>query len=83
MHWVGILLLHGCKLPFVGVLAFRVFAVADLVIFEDALNVALHESREVWVMHSADRPSVHLIQVQRFQVNFIFLIVPLFRKGDG
>ena len=77
MNNLGSLLLYLSQLALVCVFAFRVFSVADLVVLKDPSHFTSHMILNVRVMFGSDGPGEHLGQVQRAQVNFFNLTLPL------
>ena len=81
MHRVRVLGLDFSELALVSILALRVLSIANLVVLKDALNVCKHELLQFGVVHGTNSPSVHLIQVESLQVDFLLLAVPFFGQS--
>ena len=82
MHGIRVLFLHLRQRFLIGVIALRILSVANLVVLQDPLNIRLHVGGQTGVISGPDRPSKHLVQMQRLQVNFLLLALPFLRERN-
>lgn len=82
MHGVRVFFLHLRQRLLVGIIALRVLPVANLVVLQDPLNISLHVGGQTGIISGPDRPCKHLVQMQRFQVNFLLLALPFLRERN-